>query len=92
MDSRRDFIKKASGAALLAQQVIAQTSSASATGVPTRVLGRTGERVSIICLGGWHVGSIKDEGEAIRLITRPSAKGSPSLTIAGIITMAGPKK
>lgn len=72
MDSRRDFIKQASGAALLTQhltqQVIAQTSSASTTGVPTRVLGRTGERVSIIGLGGWHIGSIKDEGEAIRLM------------------------
>jgi len=72
MDSRRDFMKQAAGAALLTQhpapQAIAQTSSASATGMPTRVLGRTGERVSIIGLGGWHIGSIKNEGEAIRLM------------------------
>jgi aryl-alcohol dehydrogenase-like predicted oxidoreductase len=68
--SRRDFVKEAARAAsvaALARQVIAQTSSASATGVPTRVLGRTGQRVSIVCLGGWHIGAIKDEAAAIRV-------------------------
>jgi len=69
--SRRQFMKKATiatSAAALAQQVIAQTSSSSATGLPTRVLGRTGQRVSIICLGGWHIGSVKDDKEAIRIM------------------------
>jgi uncharacterized protein len=68
---RRDFLKQAAaGAALaaLAEEVLAQTSTASATGLPTRVLGRTGQRVSILCLGGWHAGSVKDDAEAIRLI------------------------
>src|SRR6185295_8727438 len=68
--SRRDFVKgaaRAASVAALARQVIAQTSSASATGVPTRVLGRTGQRVSIVCLGGWHIGAIKNEAEAIRV-------------------------
>jgi aryl-alcohol dehydrogenase-like predicted oxidoreductase len=31
-------------------------------------LGRTGQRVSILGLGGWHIGSVKDEGEAIRIM------------------------
>jgi uncharacterized protein len=66
--TRRDFIRSASAVPLLAEQVIAQTSSASATGVPTRVLGRTGERVSILALGGWHIGSLKDEAESIRIM------------------------
>lgn len=52
----------------LAQQVIAQTSSASATGLPTRVLGRTNVRVPIIGIGGWHLGAIKDETDAIHLM------------------------
>ena len=52
----------------LAQQVIAQTSSASATGLPTRVLGRTNVRVPIIGIGGWHLGAIKEEADAIRLM------------------------
>jgi aryl-alcohol dehydrogenase-like predicted oxidoreductase len=69
--TRRDFLKQAAaGAALaaLAEDVLAQTSSASATGLPTRVLGRTGQRVSILCIGGWHAGSVKDDAESIRLM------------------------
>jgi aryl-alcohol dehydrogenase-like predicted oxidoreductase len=66
-ETRRDFMR-ASAATLLAQQVVAQTSSASATGMPTRVLGRTGVRVSILGLGGWHIGSVKDDNEAIKIM------------------------
>src|SRR5437879_807764 len=69
--SRRQFMKNATvaaSAAALAEQVLAQTSSASATGCPTRVLGKTGQRVSIVCLGGWHIGSVKDDNEAIRIM------------------------
>ncbi len=69
--SRRDFMAGTAGVlsiTALAEQVIAQTSPASATGLPTRVLGRTGQRVSILCLGGWHIGSVKDEAESIRIM------------------------
>jgi len=65
--SRRDFLASLPAAAL-AQEVLAQTRSASATGLPTRVLGRTGQRVSILCLGGWHIGSVKDDAEAVRIM------------------------
>jgi uncharacterized protein len=69
--SRRQFMTRASlaaSAAALAEQVIAQTSAASATGMPSRVLGKTGQRVSIVCLGGWHIGSVKDDNEAVRIM------------------------
>jgi aryl-alcohol dehydrogenase-like predicted oxidoreductase len=69
--SRREFMKKATttvSAAALARQVIAQTTTASATGLPQRKLGRTGVNVSIICLGGWHIGAVKEEKEAIRIM------------------------
>jgi uncharacterized protein len=59
---------RASAVTLLAQQVVAQTSSATATGMPTRVLGRTGVRVSMVGLGGWHIGYVKDDNEAIRIM------------------------
>jgi uncharacterized protein len=65
--TRRQFLG-AMGAAGLAEEVLAQTSSSSATGLPTRVLGRTGVRVSVLGIGGAHAGRIKDENEAIRLI------------------------
>jgi len=69
--TRRDFLKQAAAGATLAalaEEVLAQTSAASATGLPTRVLGRTGQRVSILALGGWHIGAIKDDAESIRLM------------------------
>ena len=69
--TRREFLTQAAAGATLAalaESVLAQTSSASATGLPTRVLGRTGQRVSIMALGGWHLGTIKDDAEAIRLM------------------------
>lgn len=66
--TRRVFFQAALGTAALAEQVIAQTSSAAATGLPTRVLGRTGVRVSFLGLGGAHVGRVKEEAEAIRIM------------------------
>src|SRR5882724_1522516 len=69
--TRRDFIKQAAAGATLAalaDDVLAQTSSASATGLPTRVLGRTGQRVSILALGGWHLGTFKEDADSIRLM------------------------
>ncbi|HEY8234113.1 MAG TPA: aldo/keto reductase [Vicinamibacteria bacterium] len=51
-----------------AQDVLASQTPAAATGLPTRPLGRTGERVSILGLGGWDVGTIPDDLEAIRFV------------------------
>jgi len=65
--TRREFLQTAAGTAVLAEEVLAQTSSASAAGLPTRVLGRTGVRVSMLGLGGAHIGRI-EEAEAIRMI------------------------
>src|SRR3954470_12586872 len=36
--------------------------------LPTRELGRTGERVSIVGLGGYHLALPKDEQESIRIV------------------------
>ncbi len=40
----------------------------AAEGVPYRTLGRTGEKVSLIGIGGSHIGNPKDENEAIRIV------------------------
>lgn len=70
--TRREFLRQAAAAGLsvpaLSRVVLATQEPAGRTGLPTRVLGRTGERVSILALGGWHIGSIKDRGEAIRMM------------------------
>ena len=52
--SRRTFVRSALGLAALAQQALAQ--NARPGGIPTRRLGRTEQQVSILCLGGAHIG------------------------------------
>ncbi|HWY67683.1 MAG TPA: aldo/keto reductase [Terriglobales bacterium] len=42
--------------------------NASTGSIPRRTLGHTGEKVSIVGLGGYHIGSQKDENESIRII------------------------
>ncbi|MBY0526939.1 MAG: aldo/keto reductase [Gemmataceae bacterium] len=67
-NTRREFLQStlAGAAALsLGSSVLAADDG---KGLPTRPLGKTGERVSILCLGGWHIGSVKDEKEAIKIM------------------------
>jgi hypothetical protein len=47
---------------------IATSDDATAKGLPTRPLGKTGVNVSIISLGGWHIGDVKDHQEAIKIM------------------------
>ena len=70
--SRRDFLGTAiTGAtALTLAGGVVQTTHAARGGLPTRTLGKTGEQVSILCLGGWHIGATanRDRKEAIRIM------------------------
>jgi predicted aldo/keto reductase-like oxidoreductase len=66
---RRDFLRSAAVAALastIKQPVHADPAS---SGIPRRTLGRTGEKTSLVGLGGYHIGvaSLTDE-EAIRIV------------------------
>jgi uncharacterized protein len=67
-DTRRGFLQMALGSAVLGDALIAQTTSASATGIPMRPLGKTGVKVSILGLGGSHIARPKEESESIRII------------------------
>jgi predicted aldo/keto reductase-like oxidoreductase len=70
--NRREFLQTslAAGAAgaTLGLTVEALADDASTRGLATRPLGKTGERVSLLALGGWHIGSVADEKEAIRIM------------------------
>jgi predicted aldo/keto reductase-like oxidoreductase len=66
--TRRDLFTASAGAFGAAESVLAQTSSASGSGVPTRPLGKTGVRVSILGLGGHHAARQKEESESFRII------------------------
>jgi predicted aldo/keto reductase-like oxidoreductase len=64
---RRDMIRTAAGA-VAAAAVVGGNGSAAEESIPRRPLGRTGEQVSIIGLGGFHIGMQKDEQESIGII------------------------
>ncbi|MBA4187280.1 MAG: aldo/keto reductase [Planctomycetaceae bacterium] len=69
-ETRREFLQ--TGAALAAGVLLAGTGRAEdkkpGEGVPTRPLGKTGVNVSILCLGGWHIGDVKDKAEAVKIM------------------------
>jgi predicted aldo/keto reductase-like oxidoreductase len=65
--NRRRFLKAAAAGTLMTSlnHKFARAVDAS---VPTRTLGRTGEKVSMVGLGGYHIGMQSDEQESIRII------------------------
>jgi hypothetical protein len=67
-NTRRDLFRAVLGAGVFAGAALAQRPSAS--GLPTRRLGRTGERVSILGIGGGHIGrvALEDKQASIRLM------------------------
>ncbi|MFZ0815325.1 MAG: aldo/keto reductase [Candidatus Sulfotelmatobacter sp.] len=64
---RRDFLKKAA-ATTVAASLSSQLSYGAPDSFPYRVLGHTGEKVSLIGIGGYHIGMGSDEQESIRII------------------------
>jgi uncharacterized protein len=81
---RRDFLKSAAAAAV-SSVALPSSQANAATGSPIsrpmspdmqyRELGRTGERVSAIGLGGYHIGKQDDPGESIRLVRSAIDRG-----------------
>src|SRR4029453_4227334 len=44
--------------------------------IPQKPLGRTGERVSILGLGGYHLGTVASVTEAVRLLPQQRGAGA----------------
>ena len=84
---RRDFIKTAVASAVTAATLNAsgQAQSSARTNNPVarpmapdmqyRDLGRTGEKVSVIGLGGYHLGKQADPAESVRLVRTAIDRG-----------------
>jgi len=67
--SRREFLGMTAAASLvLAGRLNGAAEKDSKNGIPYRALGRTGEKVSLIGLGGYHLGKQSDPEESIRII------------------------
>lgn len=63
---RRIFLKLSAAAALAAWPVPALAEMRN--GMPYRALGHTGVKVSLLCMGGSHIGRNVGEAEAIRIL------------------------
>jgi uncharacterized protein len=66
--TRREFLELGVAATLAAGAEKMTWAADTKSEVPRRTLGRTGEKVSMVGLGGYHIGSQKDEQESIRII------------------------
>lgn len=72
--SRREFFERltvgiaGAGAALSGTGLLSSAPAAAAGEMPYRTLGRSGEKVSLLGLGGYHIGAQADEMESIRII------------------------
>jgi uncharacterized protein len=76
--NRREFMQ--TGAAGLATAALVASTAESAhgqnaAGIPLRPLGRTGQSVTMICLGGYHSSVHANEQDSIRLIQRAVDEG-----------------
>src|SRR5215469_3887005 len=67
--TRRHFLEMAAGTSMLASLPEYAQRKDTSEEIPRRTLGRTGEKVSVIGLGGFHLGKPElAEPEAIRII------------------------
>jgi len=66
--SRRGFLGFAAASIFLARADQQSPRSESRNGIPYRTLGRSQEKVSLIGLGGYHLGKQMDPQESIRII------------------------
>jgi predicted aldo/keto reductase-like oxidoreductase len=66
--SRREFVGLAAASIFFSQMSRQTAASESKNGIPYRTLGRTREKVSLIGLGGYHLGKQADQQESIRII------------------------
>jgi aryl-alcohol dehydrogenase-like predicted oxidoreductase len=64
---RREFLKK-SAATTVATSLTARFAHAESGSIPYRILGHTGEKVSLVGIGGHHVGRGSDEAQSIRIV------------------------
>src|SRR5579864_41522 len=66
--SRRKFLGMTAASLLMAKSLSASAAAEARNGIPYRPLGRTGEKVSLVGLGGYHLARQSDPAESIRII------------------------
>jgi aryl-alcohol dehydrogenase-like predicted oxidoreductase len=66
--SRREFLGMTAASLLVAGRLSAAAQPDRKNGIPHRTLGRTGEKVSVIGLGGYHLARQSNPEESVRII------------------------
>ena len=66
--NRREFLGMTAASLLVGGSLSGAAGLDSRNGIPYRTLGRTGEKVSLIGLGGYHLGKQSDSNESVRII------------------------
>ncbi len=77
--SRRDFVKRTAYGLYAAGAMGSVMAAGADSGVPKRPLGSTGVEVSILGVGGHHIGRIRDDQESIRLMRQAIDMGATFL-------------
>jgi predicted aldo/keto reductase-like oxidoreductase len=67
-NTRREFLQASIAGTALGIAGGMSAAADDSQGLPTRPLGKTGVQVSLLCLGGWHIGAIPNEREAIKIM------------------------
>lgn len=73
--TRREFVKLTVVTGIAASAAPSVWAAEAENEIPRRPLGRTGEKVSIIGVGGYHIGLPRDEQEGIRIIRTAIDRG-----------------
>ena len=64
---RRDFLRQA-GVGLWSLPIVSKVLAETNSEIPKRKLGKTGLEVTMLALGGHHIGRIKSDSESIVLL------------------------
>ncbi|KFE62149.1 aldo/keto reductase [Hyalangium minutum] len=73
--NRREFLDATLALLIAPSAFAAANPSTAAQSVPRRKLGRTGEQISCVGVGGFHIGTQKEEAESIAIIRRALDNG-----------------
>jgi predicted aldo/keto reductase-like oxidoreductase len=73
--TRRYFIKTTLATGIYTAAMAKLGAAESRDGIPYRILGKTGEKVSMVGLGGFHIGMQSTEEESIRIVRTALDRG-----------------
>src|SRR5207244_12564641 len=73
--SRREFLGMTAASLLIAGRLSDAAKPDSKNGIPHRTLGHTGESVSLVGLGGYHLGKQSDPAATSRIIREGIGEG-----------------